>query len=383
MQTITLNFPDNLPISKFDIEMLIASKLYEEGKLTSGQAAQLIGISKRAFIEVLGKYGVSVFGYDFGDNSNIPAGGLLSYHQDINDDNIPEYAMVWLGSTVSVDDTDLSNADASGDLDDGVSIAKSVVNGQAILTLNMNSNFSTTAHYLIGIDWDSDGIIDDTVTDSTPINGATSVVKHVDVPVDYITTLINFRIMISEEPLVAADISGYVEKLGEIEDYRKALATTEICNNGIDDDLDGLYDCDDDDCAGFTDCTTTATSGGNNGGLESNNRLADKIAKRYYNRYKTNTNDIKVNVAARNLNKLPKDHDIYRKSKNNNFALIDLMPKQAIENTVPFNSTPNENPFAIKAPAQIPTNKETNTSLNIRANPIAISGGRIDIHNGI
>lgn len=67
MQTITLNFPDNLPVSKFDIEMLIASRLYEEGKLTSGQAAQLIGISKRAFIEVLGKYGVSVFGYDFED----------------------------------------------------------------------------------------------------------------------------------------------------------------------------------------------------------------------------------------------------------------------------------------------------------------------------
>ncbi len=284
----------------------------------------------------------AVFGYDFGDNINIPPGGLLSYHQDINDDEIPEYAMVWLGSTVSVDDTDLSNSDATGDTDDGVFIAKSVVDGQAVITLNMNSNFSTTAHYLIGIDWDSDGIIDDTVADSTPINGATSVVKLVDVPVDYVTTLINFRIMISEEPLVAADISGYVEKLGEIEDYRKALATPEICNNGIDDDLDGLYDCDDDDCAGFTDCTTTATSGGNNGGLESNNRLADKIAKRYYNRYKTNTNDIKVNVAARNLHKLPKDHDIYRKSKNNNFALIDLMPKQAIENTVPFNSTPND-----------------------------------------
>lgn len=44
--------------------MLLASKLYEQGKLSSGQAAELAGYSKRTFIELLGKYEVSIFNYD-------------------------------------------------------------------------------------------------------------------------------------------------------------------------------------------------------------------------------------------------------------------------------------------------------------------------------
>ncbi len=44
--------------------MIIAAKLYELGKLSSGQAAEVTGLSKRAFIELLGKYNVSVFGYE-------------------------------------------------------------------------------------------------------------------------------------------------------------------------------------------------------------------------------------------------------------------------------------------------------------------------------
>jgi predicted HTH domain antitoxin len=47
--------------------MMIASKLFDDGQLTSGQAAKLVGISKRTFIEVLGKYNVSIFGYDFSE----------------------------------------------------------------------------------------------------------------------------------------------------------------------------------------------------------------------------------------------------------------------------------------------------------------------------
>lgn len=65
MTSITIKVPDNLGMKPFEIEMLLAAKLYEDGKLSSGQAAEMVGLSKRAFIEVLGKYGVSVFGYDF------------------------------------------------------------------------------------------------------------------------------------------------------------------------------------------------------------------------------------------------------------------------------------------------------------------------------
>ncbi len=62
--TIELTLPKSLDVSDFELKMIIASKLYELGKLSSGQAAEVAGLSKRAFIELLGKYNVSVFGYD-------------------------------------------------------------------------------------------------------------------------------------------------------------------------------------------------------------------------------------------------------------------------------------------------------------------------------
>ncbi len=40
------------------------SKLYEEGKLSLGEAAQLAELSKRAFIEILGRFDISLFNYN-------------------------------------------------------------------------------------------------------------------------------------------------------------------------------------------------------------------------------------------------------------------------------------------------------------------------------
>ena len=44
--------------------MLLAVKLFEEGHISSGQGAKIVGLSEQAFIEMLGKYKVSVFQYD-------------------------------------------------------------------------------------------------------------------------------------------------------------------------------------------------------------------------------------------------------------------------------------------------------------------------------
>jgi len=60
--TLTLDVPDVLDYDEQDLKMFLASRLYAEEKLTSGQAARLVGISKREFITTVGKYGVSVFG---------------------------------------------------------------------------------------------------------------------------------------------------------------------------------------------------------------------------------------------------------------------------------------------------------------------------------
>ncbi len=70
MAVYQITLPDSLHLKDFDIKMIIASKLFEEGKLSSGQASEIVGISKRAFIELVGKYGVSIFGYDFDELQN-------------------------------------------------------------------------------------------------------------------------------------------------------------------------------------------------------------------------------------------------------------------------------------------------------------------------
>jgi predicted HTH domain antitoxin len=61
MRTIQIKVPDSIEMTDYDFSMLVAAKLYEDQKLSSGQAAEMVGLSKRTFIELLGKYGVSVF----------------------------------------------------------------------------------------------------------------------------------------------------------------------------------------------------------------------------------------------------------------------------------------------------------------------------------
>ena len=61
MKTISINIPEGFDLKKYDLSMMLASKLYEDGKLSAGQAAIIAEVSKRTFIELLGRYGVSVF----------------------------------------------------------------------------------------------------------------------------------------------------------------------------------------------------------------------------------------------------------------------------------------------------------------------------------
>ncbi|MCW3106401.1 MAG: hypothetical protein JWQ09_907 [Segetibacter sp.] len=64
MKTLTIEIPDNVEVDKFEATMILASKLYEQGKVSLGQGAELVGLSKRTFMELLGKYNVSIFNYD-------------------------------------------------------------------------------------------------------------------------------------------------------------------------------------------------------------------------------------------------------------------------------------------------------------------------------
>ena len=63
MKTLTLQVPDSLTLDPKEVAMLLATRLYERGELSLGQAAEMAGHSKRAFMELLGDYGVSIFNY--------------------------------------------------------------------------------------------------------------------------------------------------------------------------------------------------------------------------------------------------------------------------------------------------------------------------------
>ncbi len=63
MKTIILHLPDTLDLDATEVAMLVASRLYEQGKLSLGQAAELAGLSKPTFAELLGQCGVSIFNY--------------------------------------------------------------------------------------------------------------------------------------------------------------------------------------------------------------------------------------------------------------------------------------------------------------------------------
>jgi predicted HTH domain antitoxin len=67
MRTIRINIPDNIDIKDYDLSMALAAKLYEDRKLSSGDAAEVAGLSKRTFLEMLGRYGVSVFSTSVSD----------------------------------------------------------------------------------------------------------------------------------------------------------------------------------------------------------------------------------------------------------------------------------------------------------------------------
>ncbi len=63
MKSVTIQIPDNVEISEQDLKFRVAAHLYEQGKVSSGEGAMIAEVSKRFFIENLGKFGVSIFNY--------------------------------------------------------------------------------------------------------------------------------------------------------------------------------------------------------------------------------------------------------------------------------------------------------------------------------
>jgi predicted HTH domain antitoxin len=70
-KTLTISYPEELlgevgttpEAFEQEIRFLVAAKLYELGRLSSGRAAELAGMTRVDFLNELGRYQISVFNY--------------------------------------------------------------------------------------------------------------------------------------------------------------------------------------------------------------------------------------------------------------------------------------------------------------------------------
>jgi len=67
MKTLTITLPESVEFGELELKMILAGQLYERGKVTLGQAADIVGVSKRTFIEIMGRFGFSIFGESIDD----------------------------------------------------------------------------------------------------------------------------------------------------------------------------------------------------------------------------------------------------------------------------------------------------------------------------
>ena len=71
MKALAVTYPDNFELAvsttseefEAQVRLMAALKMFELGKLSSGKAAELAGMSRVEFFEMCGRYRVSIFNY--------------------------------------------------------------------------------------------------------------------------------------------------------------------------------------------------------------------------------------------------------------------------------------------------------------------------------
>jgi len=71
IKTVKIPYPEDLPKAlgetaeafERELRFLVAAKLYEMGRISSGRAAEMADMSRVEFLEALGKYRIPVFNY--------------------------------------------------------------------------------------------------------------------------------------------------------------------------------------------------------------------------------------------------------------------------------------------------------------------------------
>ena len=171
----------------------------------------------------------AVFTYDYGDNSKMPVARQLVYDQDLNNDDKPDYRMVWAGASISRETLDPSNSTATGDdYDDGLSMPSYLNKGEeniAQLTLSSDGP-ERQAYWGLWLDYDNDGLPEAFHTNSVVIEGSETLDIAFDVPFDFIDGTYSARIRVTNQSLTFEDYQGDILEPGEVEDYICLLYTS-------------------------------------------------------------------------------------------------------------------------------------------------------------
>ncbi len=274
-----------------------------------------------------------VFSYDYGDLEVFPVARQLVYQQDIAEDEVPDYKMVWLGDRVTEETLDPSNSEATGDSgDDGVGVPIITQSGDELqFDLKVSSNTENLdAYWGIWVDWDLDGNYESFRGGSSIISDIATIQAHVEIPQNYASNLYGVRTRVSLGALSEELFSGDVFEPGEVEDYIFSFSNEEQCSNGIDDDQNGLIDCEDPICIDVCDFGKTTT--GEKGGLESNGNLISRISESMFRKKRfTRSGQKKLEMFV------PRENQ----SKSNQLSLDGLIPYEAIPNSEVYVSTPD------------------------------------------
>ncbi|KAA3631199.1 MAG: hypothetical protein DWQ02_16705 [Bacteroidetes bacterium] len=124
--------------------------------------------------------------------------------------------------------------------------------------------------------------------------------------------------------------------------FSSSCSTIENCVNLIDDNNNGFIDCDDLDCTQDVSCEYSETTSGNDGGLESNNRLSQKIAKRQFFRTKNNTSNDEIRSAENIFTEVQNRGQDWRGPEDLDIIIEEFIPDQAIPGTETYISSPND-----------------------------------------
>lgn len=122
--------------------------------------------------------------------------------------------------------------------------------------------------------------------------------------------------------------------------FTVSCTAVENCLNQIDDDLDGFVDCDDSDCSLDANCSFTSTSSSNDGGLESNDRLAQKIARRNFLRTRSNADQTSIRSQKNLFVNQWSAKQVNEKS--GALQLSDFIPDAAISGSQTYISSPKD-----------------------------------------